>query len=128
MSQETKPQSYQPEMPMHSTEFSETLKQEMFLTASTLKTPIDPPMIIGYQEALADLRPDQIRAGFKRARRTLRFFPKPVDVRELSRLEFEDKPLTSGLLEAHEEPMTEEERAELRKLFAETARKLGLNL
>lgn len=109
-----------------SAQFLEALEQEMFLTASTLKETLDPPMIVGYQEALSDLRPDQIRAGFKQARKTLRWFPKPVEVRELCRIAFDESPIGMHQLPEHVAELTPEEKKKIDGLFANTAKKLGI--
>jgi len=74
-----------------SPEFLQTLAQELALTAETMNFELTDLAVAGYREALTDLRPDQLRRGFKRARRMLNFFPKPNEVRECAAAEFEDE-------------------------------------
>src|ERR1700676_2101145 len=94
-----------------STEFLEVLKQEMALTAETLNEPLTDLKNVGYLEALSGLRVEQIRMGFRRARRTLKWFPKPREVRELSALEAQDLEPSKLLPEARQE-WTAKERKE----------------
>jgi hypothetical protein len=86
-----------------STEFLDALKQEMALTAETLGEPLTDLKIVGYLEALSVLRIEQIRMGFQRARRMLKWFPKPSEVRELSALEAQDLEPSKVLPEARPE-------------------------
>jgi len=92
-----------PETQKYSTEFSTALKEEMALTAETLHVPLTELMVLGYLEALSGLRVEQLRMGFRRARRTLKWFPKPSEVRELAALEAQDLEPSKLLPEARPE-------------------------
>lgn len=107
--------------PQPSTEFLEALKYEMALTAETMNQELTALQNMGYIEALSDLNVEQVRAGFKRARRTLQFFPKPAEVRTLAEEEIEEtRPKTYYLPEP--EPMwTDEDR----KKWVEDIYKVG---
>lgn len=105
-----------------SPEFLQTLAQELALTAETMNFELTDLAVAGYREALSDLRPDQLRRGFKRARRVLNFFPKPNEVRECAYLEFQDEqPIRQYLPEA--EPVWSEE--DRRKWTADIAAACG---
>ena len=106
------PMSAAPATPKCSIEFLEALKQELALTTETLREPLTELMVLGYSEALSDLRVEQLRWGFRRARRTLRWFPKPCEVRELSALEADDLPPLLALPEA-DEPIDLAEKAKI---------------
>src|SRR5229473_3117639 len=73
-----------------SQEFCETLAQELALTAETLNFELTELAVAGYREALSDMTPEQLRRGFKRARRALNWFPKPAEVRECAYEEWKD--------------------------------------
>lgn len=77
--------------PQPSPEFLAALSQEMALTAETMNLQLSELQNIGYLEALSDLSVTEIRAGFKRARKTSNFFPKPIEVRELANDQLEEE-------------------------------------
>ena len=56
----------------------------MVATASALGAELSEGKIETYWEALKDLPIEVVSAGLREARRSLRFFPKPVEVRELA--------------------------------------------
>lgn len=105
--------------PQPSTEFLEALKYEMALTSETMNQELSDLQIMGYVEALSGLSIEKIRAGFKRARRTLQFFPKPVEVRELAIEEIEESEPKQYFLPEPEPVWSDEDRetwlAEIRK-------------
>lgn len=97
-----------------SAEFLEVLKYELALTAETMAQELTELQIMGYLEALTGMTVEQIRAGFKRARRTSHFFPKPIEVRELAHEEIEENaPKSYYQLPAHDDSITTEEGREL---------------
>ncbi len=57
---------------------------EMAATASTFGSELSEGKIDTYWEALKDLPIEVVCAGLREARRSLRFFPKPVEIRELA--------------------------------------------
>lgn len=114
--------------PKHSTEFSEALKQEMALTAETLNEPLSDMKIVGYLEALSNpvMRVEQIRMGFRRARRTLKWFPKPSEIRELAAIEADGIPVARKLAEHNYEPMSNADREHMKEQLRQVADRLGI--
>lgn len=112
----------QPRQP--SAEFLEALKHEMALTAETLNHELTELQVLGYLEALADMSVVRLQAGFKRARRTLLFFPRPAEVRSLASDEIEATTPYRCLREP--EPMwTEEERKDFVDNITKTLEKIA---
>lgn len=107
-----------------SPEFLQTLAQELALTAETMNFELTDLAVAGYREALSDLRPDQLRRGFKRARRTLNFFPKPNEVRECAYAEWQDEQPTKYYLPEAEPRWTEEDRKQWGEEMQETFAKI----
>lgn len=93
-----------------SAEFLEVLKYEMALTSETMNQELSELQIMGYVEALAGMSIEKLRAGFKRARRTLQFFPKPVEVHELALDEIEETTPKQYFLPEAEPEWSEEDR------------------
>lgn len=97
--------------PQPSTEFCQVLKYEMAMTAETMNQELSELQIMGYVEALSGLSIEKLRAGFKRARRTLQFFPKPVEVWQLALDELEESAPKQYFLPEPEPVWSDEDRA-----------------
>lgn len=114
-----KPTNESQEQSSLSVEFSETMKRELVLTAACFQASIDELLCLAYLEALRDLSPPLIHLGFKKARRSLAFFPKPVEVRELAFEEFEaEKRKEPRALPEPELVWTDEDRRQWREDIA----------
>lgn len=107
-----------------SPEFLQTLAQELALTAETMNFELTDLAVAGYREALSDLRPDQLRRGFRRARRTLNFFPKPNEVRECAYAEWQDEQPARQYLPEAEPQWTDEDRRQWSQEMEETFAKI----
>lgn len=94
-----------------SPEFLEALKYEMAITSETMNQELSELQIMGYVEALSELSIEKLRAGFKRARRTLLFFPKPIEVQQLALDEIEEAAPKQYFLPEPEPAWSDEDRA-----------------
>ena len=72
------------------TDFEE-FKTDLLTTAELFGETLSAPRILAYFEALADLPLDAVSAGLRLARRSLRFFPKPAEIRDLVLGSVEDR-------------------------------------
>src|SRR6266849_11024087 len=107
-----------------SQEFCESLAQELALTAETLNFELTELAVAGYREALSDMTPEQLRRGFKRARRTLNWFPKPAEVRECAYEEWKDTQPVQQYLPEAEPKWTDEDRKQWVQEMHETFDKI----
>lgn len=95
-----------------SKEFLAVMTHELALTAEMMGVELTELRVMAYSEALSDLIPERIQAGFKRARRLLQWFPKAIEVRNLSLDELEESAPKKYYLPEAEPVWTDEERAE----------------
>jgi len=56
----------------------------LFGLASIFDKELSEPLVVAYRDALADLTDEDIKTAFNRAAKECRFFPRPVELRELA--------------------------------------------
>lgn len=84
---------------------------------------LTPELVVAYQSALSDLRPEFLHRAFLRAMRSSTFRPTPAEVRQAYVIEIENAPKPKQL---ELPPMSEEDRAEIEKRFAELRKKFNI--
>lgn len=84
---------------------------------------LTPELVVAYQTALADLRPEFLHKAFLRAMRSSTFRPTPAEVRQCYAVEIENAPRPKQI---ELPPMSDAEREEIGKRFDELWAKLKL--